>query len=367
MTVPEEHETTGEIGEIMASGETQAPGDPGQDRPPTGWQRLAPLIDLVTPMAMRVAATLRLADELGEDPVPVDSLATAVGAHPDALGRLLRHLAAHGVFAEPTPGEFTLTEPAALLRSDHPSGMQVSLDLGGFGGQMDLAFTGLLHTVRTGHPAWDRVFGAPFWESLERNPPLGASFDAAMSAGQEYLDDDVAAADWTGCRHLVDVGGGTGALVAAVLTAHPALRATLVDLPETADRARRALAEQGLADRAVTVGQSFFDPLPRGGDLYLLNSILHDWPDDAAVRILGRCAEAAGRQGRVMVIEEHGLDRDGRDGGSHAEMDLRMLVLCGGRDRTVPEFTGLIHRAGLTVTEVRSTPRGQTVIDCVGD
>lgn len=349
MTVPEEPGVSGQ----------QAP-----DRAPTGWQQLAPLTDLVTPMAMRVAATLRLADELGEDPVPLDSLAAAVDADPDALGRLLRHLAAHGVFAEPVPGEFTLTGPAALLRSEHPSGMQVSLDLGGFGGRMDLAFTELLHTVRTGQPAWDRVFGAPFWESLAGNRALGASFDAAMSAGQEYVDDDVAAVDWSGFHHLVDVGGGNGALVAAVLTAHPALHATLVDLPETADRARQALAEQGLAERVETVGQSFFDPLPRGGDLYVLNSILHDWPDEQALRILGRCAEAAGRHGRVMVVEEHGLDLDGGDGGAHAEMDLRMLVLCGGRERTVPEFTGLIRRAGLTVTEVRSTPRGQTVIDC---
>lgn len=336
-----------------------ASDDSGRDGVLSGWQILAPLIDLVTPMAIRVAATLRLADLIHEAPVELAALAEQSGTDPDALTRLLRHLTKNGIFAEPRPGEFVTTDLALLLRADHPSGMQVSLDLGGFGGQMDLAFTELLHTVRTGRPAWERVFGAPFWEFLASNPAMSASFDAVMSAGTEYVDDDVASYDWSKCHHLIDVGGGTGALITHLLHADPHLRATLVDLPDTVERARAQLATQNLDNRVSFVGQSFFDPLPSGGDVYVLNSILHDWRDREATTILHQCALAAGETGRVVIIEEHG-----DNGQSQAEMDLRMLVLCGGQERTLNEYAALAEEAGLRVTDDRITPLGQISIEC---
>lgn len=331
--------------------------EPSRDDAKTSWQVLAPLIDLVTPMAVRVAATLRLADRLRNGPLPITDLAASADCDPDALARLLRHLIGHGMFAEPDPGIVALTDTAALLDSEHPSGMQVSLDLTGFGGRMDLAFTELLHTVRTGEPSWERVFGAPFWQYLADEPRMAASFDAVMSAGAEYVRDDLAAFDWSAARHLVDVGAGTGALIEAVLRAHPDVRATLVDLPATAARGRARLVAAGLEARVDIVGQSFFDPLPAGGDVYVLNSVLHDWADQDAAAILRRCADAAGEQGQVVLIEEHGTE--GRD---HAEMNLRMLVLCGGRERTVDDYARLGREAGLTVTGVRTTPLGQVGI-----
>jgi ubiquinone/menaquinone biosynthesis C-methylase UbiE len=329
---------------------------------PSAWQVLAPVIDLVTPMAVRAAAALRLADLMTEGAVPVDRLAARSGADPEALRRLLRHLVHHGVFTEPSPGEFGANEAAALLRSDHPSGMQVGLDLEGFGGQMDLAFTGLLHTLRTGQPAWQAVFGAPFWEYLAANPAMSASFDATMAAGSEYVADAAAGYDLSAARHVVDVGGGTGELVAAVLEAHPRLRATLVDLPDTVERGRRQLAARGLAERCGAVGQSFFEPLPAGGDVYLLSSVLHDWGDSEAAAILRRCAEAAGERGRVVIIEQHAPE--GGDPAMFAEMDLRMLVFCGGRERTLDDYTALAAEAGLAIAGVRTTPLGQVVLDC---
>ncbi|WP_166980864.1 methyltransferase [Paramicrobacterium fandaimingii] len=324
----------------------------------TAWQTLAPLIDLVTPMAVRVAATLGVADLLRDGPVSATDLARRSGADADALERMLRHLTFRGMFVESTPGVFALNPAAALLDSEHPSGMRVSLDLTGFGGQMDLAFTRLMHTVRTGEPAWQEVFGAPFWEYLEATPTMAASFDAVMAAGAEYVDDDAAAWDWSRARHVVDVGGGTGALVAALLQRHPQLQATLVDLPETVQRGRELLVARGLERRVRIAGQSFFDPLPPAGDVYVLNSILHDWPDSDAVAILRRCAEAAGPGGVVVIIEQN----DG-SGADHAEMDLRMLVLCAGRERTRAEFEALAREAGLSVTGYRSTPLGQVGIE----
>lgn len=335
--------------------------DDSTDGAPAAWAALAPLMDLITPMALRVAATLRIADLVGDGAVDVTELAERSGTDADALARMLRHLVAHGVFAEPEPGRFAADERARLLRTDHPAGMHTWLDLDGFGGRMDLAFTELLHTVRTGRPAWETVFGKPFWQHLADDPRMGSSFDAAMATGPEYVADAAGGYDWRAASHVVDVGGGTGGLLAEVLRTNPHLSGTLVDLPDTVRRGRENLAAQGLADRCAFAGQSFFDPLPTGGDVYVLSGVVHDWPDDDAVAILRRCAEAAGDRGRVLVVEGHGTS--GEDPEAFAEMNLRMLVLAGGRERGVDGHTALAEAAGLRVTEVRTTPLGHVLVE----
>ena len=342
----------------------------------SAWQVLGPLMDLVTPMALRVAATLRLADFMPDDGTgegaDLGELAERAGADPDALARLLRHLVQHGVFTEPRPGRFAANQTAAMLRAGQPGA--VWLDLDGFGGRMDLAFTGLAHTVRTGEPAWEQVFGQPFWAYLDANPTIGASFDAVMAvdAGSAAVANGY---DWTTVRHVADIGGGTGTLIAEVLRRHPHLHGTLADLPETAARARLYLAGLGLDDRCEIVGQSFFDPLPAGADAYLLSRVIHDWDDDAAIAILRRCAEAAGSAesagsaeaagsaGRVLVIESHAA-ADG-DSAGFAEMNLRMLVLAGGRERTIDEYAALAAAAGLRVTAVHDITERHVIIECV--
>jgi 2,7-dihydroxy-5-methyl-1-naphthoate 7-O-methyltransferase len=233
-------------------------------------------------------------------------------------------------------------------------------DLDEFGGRMDLVFTGLMHTVRTGRPAWETVFGAPFWEYLASEPALAASFDATMVDSTRTTA--ATAYDWSGVRHVVDVGGGTGGLLAEVLRANAGIRATLVDLPDTVARGRQFLAERGLDGRCEFAGQSFFDPLPPGGDVYLLSAILHGWDDERAVAILRRCAEAAGATGHVVIVESHGTAGD--DPCMFAEMNLRMLVLTGGRERSVEDYTALAAAAGLTATDVRRTSPGLAIIDC---
>src|ERR1700689_4886152 len=198
----------------------------------SAWHVLGPLMDLVTPMALRVAATLRLADFMPDDDTGdgaiLGDLAERAGADPEALARMLRHLVQHGVFTEPRPGQFAANQAAALLRTGQPGAVWLNLD--GFGGQMDLAFTGLAHTVRTGGPAWEQVFGRPFWDYLDANPAIGASFDATMAvdAGITAVAEGY---DWTTVRHVADVGGGTGTLIAEILRRHPRLRGTVADLP----------------------------------------------------------------------------------------------------------------------------------------
>src|SRR5580692_10484491 len=345
---------------------TDAGPDAGTDTGPgqavmSAWQALAPLMDLVTPMALRVAATLRLADLMPDDGAgegaDLDDLAERAGADPDALARMLRHLVQHGVFTEPRPGRFAANQTAAMLRAGQPGAGW--LDLDGFGGRMDLAFTGLAHSVRTGEPAWERVFGQPFWAYLDANPEIGASFDAIMAvdAGSAAVADGY---DWTTVRHVADIGGGTGTLIAEVLRRHPQLHGSVADLPETAARARQYLAGLGLDGRCEVVGQSFFDPLPPGADAYLLNRVIHDWDDAAASAILRRCAEAAGSGGRVLVIESHATDGDPA---AFAEMNLRMLVLAGGRERTIDDYSALAAGAGLQVSAVRKMTERHVIIE----
>jgi hypothetical protein len=337
--------------------------NPLEDQTITAWQALEPLMDLMPPMALRVAATLRLADFMPDDGtgagIAVSDLAGRVRANPDALARLLRYLVHRGVFSEPRPGEFAVNQTAALLRSGQPG--HTWLDLDGFGGQMDMAFTGLAHTVRTGEAAWEQVFGLPLWAYLDANPAIAASHDALMASfgGVGDLADGY---DWAKVRCVTDVGGGIGTLLGQILLRHPWLRGTLLDLPDTVSRARAHLAGLNLGDRCEIVGQSFFDPIPPGADAYLLNRVIHDWDDTSARAILRRCADAAGQAGRVLVIESHGIK--GEDPALLARDNLRMLVVAGGRERGIDDYSALATSAGLQVMAVHRATERHLIIEC---
>jgi hypothetical protein len=317
---------------------------------------LGALSDLCTPWCVRVAATLRIADHLAAGPADVDALAAAAGCDADALRRVLRHLAGKGVFQEPAPGRFALNDAARGLLD---SAQRLGLDLDGFGGRLAYAWGGLLTAVRTGAPAYRELFGRPFWEDLDAHPGIAADFDALMGpAGHGVPDPEIlVAGDWAEVQTVVDVGGGTGALLAAILRARPALRGTLVDLPRTVARAGELFQAAGVADRVTTSGQSFFDPLPAGADLYLLKSILNDWPDREAAAILRRCAEAARPAGRVVVLG--GVTPDDAPTGLSPE-----LVLMGGKDRSLAEFRALARAAGLAVQAAGRQSSGRFAVEC---
>lgn len=319
---------------------------------------LGALSDLCTPWCVHVVATLRIADHITAGTTEIYDLAAAAGCDADCLVRVLRHLVGKGVFQEPVPGRFALNDAAQGLRD--PS-QRLGLDLEGFGGRMAHAWGTLLTAVRTGKPAYREVFGRSFWEDLDAHPDIAASFDALMGPpGHGIPDAEVlVAGGWESVRTVVDVGGGTGALLAEILRARPALRGTLVDLPMTVARSGAIFQAAGVAERVTTIGQSFFDPLPAGADLYLLKSVLADWPDREAMAILSRCAEAARPSARVVVLG--GVSPDDARGPTPA---LLMLVLLGGKDRTLAEFRELARGGGLKVQAAGRQPSGRFVVEC---
>jgi len=330
-------------------------------------KRLYELTDLITPMAIRVAATLRLADRIAAGTTTLPELAADVDADPDALGRLLRYLAARGVFAEPEPGRFALTSSAEPLRDDHPDQIRTPLDLTGAMGRAALASSTLLDVVRTGKPGYPMVHGRDFWADLASDPGLTASFDATMTGSLAWRAPWPTAQDWSETQHVVDVGGGTATLLIALLQAHPHLQGTLVELPATATAAKQALAEAGLSGRCDVVAGSFFDPLPPDADVYLLNSIVHNWNDTDATAILRRCAQAAGPKGRVLLGERiTTADQDQQTFTYSTYLDLSMLILFSGRERTLEDFAALTNTAGLKITSVTAAESEleNSLIDC---
>lgn len=306
------------------------------------------LSDLCTPWCIHVVATLRIANRMESGISDIDALSSAANADRESLERVLRHLVSKGVFEESTPGQFILNDGARPLLDE---AALLGLDLDGIGGRMAHAWGTLLKAVRTGKPAYRDVFGKDWWDDLDANPKIAESFDALMGPGHGTPDPDVLLNidDWEKVRTVVDVGGGTGSLLAEVLRAHPNVRGTLIDLPRTVANSHQVFEVAGVADRATAIGQSFFDPLPAGADLYLLKSVLGDWPDAEARMILHRVAEAAKPNGRIVIV--NGVTAD-----DVADPDLLMLVLVGGKHRTLKEFRGLARDAGLEVQKVGTRP-----------
>jgi hypothetical protein len=316
---------------------------------------LESLTDLCTPWCVFVVSTLRVAEQIMDGNNEINQLAKAVSCDSYALHRVLTHLAGKGLFEEPRPGWFTLNE-AALGLLDPTS--HLGLDLEGIGGRMAYAWGTLLAYVKTGVPAYEQVFGLPFWEDLEAHPKVAASFDALIGpAGHGLPDPDFQIrGGWEAVKTIVDVGGGTGAMLAGVLRLYPHIRGILVDQPKTVSRSGEIFQSFGVSDRITTVGQSFFDPLPVGADIYLLRGILNDWPDTEALAILKRCVEAARPNGRVVVLKSVSPDDEPR--GIMIEM-----VLLGGKRRSLGEFQDLAHQAGLEIATAGQQP-SYYVVEC---
>jgi len=307
-----------------------------------------------------VAAKLGIADHLAAGPRSASELATAAEVHPQALYRVLRALASLGVFAEDRDGRFSLTPAAAPLLRDAPDSLQAFALF--WGETLWPACGALLHSVRTGQPAFEHLHGMGVFEYLPQHPQAAEVFDRAMTnLTRSFAPSVVAAYQFRSIGTLVDVGGGQGTLLAAILKANPGMRGILCDRLEVLASARSALAAEGVLDRCELVRGDFFAAVPEGGDAYLLKDVLHDWDDSRAVAILRNCARVMEPAGKLLIVER---SLPGANAPAPAKLvDITMLAVTGGRERSQEEYAELFGRAGLRLARVVPTASEMVIFE----
>jgi hypothetical protein len=316
-------------------------------------------------LCLRAAVELGLPDAM-DAPYDVTTLADRVGADPDALLRLVRTIADADLMMRDGEGRWSLSNRGVLLRSDHPSGLANLVRMQTWAPNI-LTWERLADAVRTGRGMFAKVNGAPVWEALSGAPEEEGVFNAAMARrGGGQAASVLEACDFTGVGLVVDVGGGSGALLEGLLTAHPDLRGIVADRPDVAAEAERRMAEAGLSDRFESMAADFFASVPGGGDAYVLSSILHDWTDEECVRIL-RVVHAGMPPGARLWVVEKVLDPDPpRPAAEQADLhlvDLNMLVLFGARERSSAEYDALLTAAGFDPPVVHAPSAPWNVVE----
>jgi hypothetical protein len=298
--------------------------------------------------ALRVMIELGIPDLLADGEQSVDALAAAVQADAEALYRVMRLLAPEGVLQEVRPRHFALTEVGAALRSDRPGPRDFVRMING---EAYLAFEQLLYSVRSGKPAFDKVFGSPRFDWLSEHPEQAALFQRAMVALSQGDNEAVAEAyDFGPFTRIVDLGGGHGQLLSAILARNPHLSGTLFDLPSGVAAAQRGAG--GPLPRTEFVAGDFFQSVP-DGDLYMIKKVIHDWDDERATAILRNCRKVMWPNGKVIVVET--LVPPGDEPKLIKNIDVVMLAVTGGRERTEAHYASLFDAAGLRLDRVIQT------------
>jgi predicted O-methyltransferase YrrM len=312
-----------------------------------------------TTQMISVVAKLGIADLLKDGPKGVDELAQVTNTYAPSLYRLLRAVASVGIFAEDDQRRFALTALAEPLRSDVPGSLRA---IAIFAGELWRwqAWGHLLQSVQTGKTASHHAYGMEWFDYLAHHPEAGAVFDAAMATSERHHA-VVAAYDFSKIATLVDVGGGKGILLAAILQANPQLHAVLCDTPQVTARAHEFLRETGVANRCEIVEGDFFTELPSGGDAYLLSLILHDWEDEQAIKLLESCHRTMNPQGKLLVIEQ--VVPCGNEPSLSKLLDITMMVETGGHERTEAEFRSLFTSAGFELTKILRTRAPECVLE----
>lgn len=313
--------------------------------------------------SLHVAAELGIADLLSDGAKTIDQLASSSGTHRSSLLRLLRTLAAHGVFAEDEHGRVVNTPASALLqRGIMRDGVLLCGEVIGDGTWWQ-AIGGLRQSVMTGEPAFQKQQGMGFFDYLREHPNCSRWFDRGMANFAAAENPALAEAyDYAQFPHIVDVGGGQGGLLAEVLKRHPAVRGTLFDLPEVVANPA-CLNHESLSGRWTASGGDFSQAVPAGGDCYILKRILHDWSDEQCLRILRSCRAAMRQGARLLVIDA--VIPAGNDSHPGKVMDILMMVLTEGRERTAQEFQELFHRANLKLNSITTTPSTLAIIEAI--
>jgi hypothetical protein len=316
-----------------------------------------------TTQIIYVAAKLGIADLLTHGPQDVDTLARATQTHAPSLSRLMRALGGLGVFRENEQHQYELTTLGRCLVSGSPGALRARAILNGE--EWYQAWGGLLDSLRTGEPSFQNHFGKPFFEYLAGRPGTAATFNEAMASSTEGAAAAVVKAyDFAGCRTIVDVGGGTGAFLGAILRATPQARGILFDRPSVAAAAREALAHTSIVGRCEVVGGDFLEAVPSGGDVYILSWVIHDWDDKRSIAILGNCRRAMSRDARLLLIEQ--VVPPGNQPSLSKLYDIHMLLHhSGGRERSLDEYRNLLAAADLRLTKIIPTEVPRSVIEAV--
>lgn len=313
---------------------------------------------------IHIAAKLRLADLVKKGPRTVEDLATTAGVQPLALYRILRALASVGVFAETKNRRFKLTPLAATLRTDVPASMHGWALMINENWGWD-SWKELLHGAKTGEMPFLKAHGIPIFEYFEKHPEDLQVFGESMTSLSRSENPTVPAAyKFSGIRTLVDVGGGHGSLLATILKANPKLKGVLYDQPSVIARAEKDqhVTAKGIKERCRLESGNFFEAVPTGGDAYIMKYILHDWNDEACVKILANCRAAMNEKGKILVVDN--VIAPGNDPSWGKLLDIQMLII-GGRERTKKEFAAMFAEADLKLTKVVPTKGPLSIVEGV--
>jgi hypothetical protein len=312
--------------------------------------------------AIYVAAKLGLADLLKDGPKSCAALAAATGADGQSLFRLMRTLSSVGVFARVQNDHFALSSAGESLQSHVPGSLRAMvLTIGEIHYQ---AWGNLLHSIQTGSPAFNATFGTGLFDYLQRNPESADTFNNGMTDLSSMLAYAVSLAyDFSGISSIIDIGGGQGRFLRTVLELNPEMKGTVFDTPSTIATAKQPLHGDTCGGRYSTAAGNFFDSVPEGAEAYILCGVIHDWDDDHGIRILKNCRRAMAKNGRLLLVEMVVPEKDGNC--FSKLLDLNMLVMTGGRERTQSEFCALLGAAGYQLTKVIPTIAPQSMIEAV--
>jgi SAM-dependent methyltransferase len=310
-----------------------------------------------------VAAKLGIADHLRDGAKTAEELAMTTETHADSLYRILRMLAMVGVFYQDGENRFGLTPLSETLLSDEPMSLRENaiIEMGEVHYQ---AWGNLLHTVKTGEIAFDSHFGMDIWQYFAQHPENAQTFNRYMANSSAMMNEAIGKSDvFADSTRIVDVGGGLGGMITAILKANPQLEGVLFDAPSVVEKSKDFIAEKGLSDRCAAIGGDFFESVPAGGDVYTMRWIILDWEDSKSIKILKNIRRVMPQNGK-LVLAEAVVPENGQPHYSKF-FDLIMLTMTGGRERTESEYAALLEKTGFKLKRIIPTDTFLSIIEAV--
>ena len=322
------------------------------------------VMGFITSQAISVAAKLYIADHLAGGAKTVEELAELTQTHTPSLYRLMRALTSAGVFSKDAENLFSNTALGEVLRSDHPESIRGAAHMICDREHWN-AHGNMLHSVKTGETAFDYTFGKPIFPYFAEHPEVAEIFDNAMTSFSTVVAKAVAAVyDFSAAKTIADIGGGHGLILSTVLAANPQAKGVLFDQPYVVEGASEVLKNAGVEERVERVGGDFFKEIPVKADIYLMKFIIHDWNDEQSVTILKNLAKSAEPGARVLLVETV-VEEDDHIPSISKVMDLNMLAMTGGKERTPSEYAELFEQSGFKLTNVILTPSPLQIVEAV--